>query len=159
MKNDTNRPYRDKPYFRWGITALVVIIISILLVVIFTDIPGFFSMLNGFGAILSPLIYGVVFAFLLNPLVKFVDTRLAPALEKKKAKNPKARYSPQKLSRAAGIVFALVIAGLVVYAFFSMLLPQLYDSVAGIVNNAETYYRSIEKWVNNLLNDNPEIQN
>ena len=42
MKNDTNRPYRDKPYFRWGITALVVIIISILLVVIFTDIPGFF---------------------------------------------------------------------------------------------------------------------
>ena len=159
MKNDTNRQYRDKPYFRWGITALVVIIISILLVVIFTDIPGFFSMLNGFGAILSPLIYGVVFAFLLNPLVKFVDTRLAPALEKKKAKNPKARYSPQKLSRAAGIVFALVIAGLVVYAFFSMLLPQLYDSVAGIVNNAETYYRSIEKWVNNLLNDNPEIQN
>ena len=84
MKNDTNRPYRDKPYFRWGITALVVIIISILLVVIFTDIPGFFSMLNGFGAILSPLIYGVVFAFLLNPLVKFVDTRLAPALEKGK---------------------------------------------------------------------------
>ena len=69
MKNDTNRPYRDKPYFRWGITALVVIIISILLVVIFTDIPGFFSMLNGFGAILSPLIYGVVFAILLDQLV------------------------------------------------------------------------------------------
>ena len=49
MKNDTNRPYRDKPYLRWGITALVVIIICILLVVIFTDIPGFYSMLNGFG--------------------------------------------------------------------------------------------------------------
>ena len=158
MKNDTNRPYRDKPYFRWGITALVVIIISILLVVIFTDIPGFFSMLNGFGAILSPLIYGVVFAFLLNPLVKFVDTRLAPALEKKKAKNPKARYSPQKLSRAAGIVFALVIAGLVVYAFFSMLLPQLYDSVVGIVSHAEDYYKSIDRWVTNILEDNPEIQ-
>ena len=158
MNKEPNRPYRDKPYFKWGTTALVVIIISILLVVIFTDIPGFFSVLKGFGAILSPLVAGVVFAFLLNPLVKFVDTRLAPALEKKKAKNPKARYSPQKLSRAAGIVFALVIAVLLVYAFFSMLLPQLYESVMGIVASAEDYYRSIETWANKLLQDNPEIQ-
>ena len=158
MKNEPNRPYRDKPYFKWGVTALVVIIISILLVVIFTDIPGFFAMLKGFGAILSPLVYGVVFAFLLNPLVKFVDTRLCPVLEKKKQQNPKAHYAPQKLSRGAGIVFALVIAGLLIYAFFSMLLPQLYDSVMGIVGSAEDYYRSIENWVNKLLQDNPEIQ-
>lgn len=115
-------------------------------------------MLKGFGAILSPLVAGVVFAFLLNPLVKFVDTRLCPVLEKKKQKNPKARYSPQKLSRAAGIVFALVIAVLLVYAFFSMLLPQLYESVMGIVASAEDYYRSIETWANKLLQDNPEIQ-
>lgn len=158
MNKEPNRPYRDKPYFKWGTTALVVIIISILLVVIFTDIPGFFSVLKGFGAILSPLVAGVVFAFLLNPLVKFVDTRLCPVLEKKKQKNPKARYSPQKLSRAAGIVFALVIAVLLVYAFFSMLLPQLYESVMGIVASAEDYYRSIETWANKLLQDNPEIQ-
>ena len=158
MNKEPNRPYRDKPYFKWGTTALVVIIISILLVVIFTDIPGFFGVLKGFGAILSPLVAGVVFAFLLNPLVKFVDTRLCPVLEKKKQKNPKARYSPQKLSRAAGIVFALVIAVLLVYAFFSMLLPQLYESVMGIVASAEDYYRSIETWANKLLQDNPEIQ-
>ena len=31
---------------------------SILLVVIFTDIPGFFGVLKGFGAILSPLVAG-----------------------------------------------------------------------------------------------------
>lgn len=158
MKKESNRPYRDKPYFKWGVTALVVIIISILLVVIFTDIPGFFDMLKGFGAILSPLVSGAVFAFLLNPLVKFIDTRLCSVLEKKKQQNPKARYSPQKLSRAAGIVFALVIAGLLIYAFFSMLLPQLYESVMGIVGSAEDYYRSIESWVNKLLQDNPEIQ-
>ena len=158
MKNEGNHPYRDKPYFKWGMTALAVIIISILLVVIFTDIPGFFTMLKGFGAILSPIISGVVFAFLLNPLVRFVDTRLCPVLEQKKAKNPKAKYVPKKLSRAAGIVFALIVAGLIVYGFFSLLLPQLYESVTGIVSNAETYYKSIETWVNKLLQDNPEIR-
>lgn len=158
MKKDGGRPYRDKPYFKWGVTALAVIAVSILLVVILFDLPGFFGVVNGFVRILSPLIYGAVFAFLLNPMVKFVDVRLCPALEKKKTKNPKAKYSPKRISRTAGIIFALVIAGLLLYAFFAMLLPQLYESIVGIVNSAEEYYKSIESWINRLLEDNPEIR-
>ena len=38
--------HRDKPYIKWGLTALVVIFISILLVVIFTNLPGFFGVLT-----------------------------------------------------------------------------------------------------------------
>ena len=38
--------HRDKPYVKWGLTALVVIFVSILLVVIFTDLPGFFGVLT-----------------------------------------------------------------------------------------------------------------
>ena len=38
--------HRDKPYIKWGLTALVVIFISILLVVIFTNLPGFFGCWN-----------------------------------------------------------------------------------------------------------------
>ena len=38
--------HRDKPYVKWGLTALAVIFISILLVVIFTNLPGFFGMLT-----------------------------------------------------------------------------------------------------------------
>ena len=38
--------HRDKPYVKWGLTALVVIFVSILLVVIFTDLPGFFGVLR-----------------------------------------------------------------------------------------------------------------
>ena len=55
MERDSNRRY-----FKWGLTALVVIFISILLVVIFTNLPGFFTVLASIGKILSPLISGVV---------------------------------------------------------------------------------------------------
>ncbi len=154
MQPEKKRPYRERPYFKIAVTALVVIFISILLVVIFTDLPGFFSMLKAFGAVLSPLITGCIFAFLLNPLVRFVDVRLCPALEKRS----KGKHSPQKLSRAVSILFALIFAGLIIYAFFAMLLPQLYESIVGIVNSAEDYYKSIEKWFNKILADNPEIQ-
>ena len=148
MERDSN-----KRYFKWGLTALVVIFISILLVVIFTNLPGFFALLTSIGKILSPLISGVVIAFLLNPLVNFVDCRLGPLLQKKlKVQTAK------NLSRAAGIVMALIVAGFLVYGFFAMLLPQLYESVMNIVDNASTYFNSIENWATNILEDNPEIQ-
>ena len=147
--------HRDKPYVKWGLTALAVIFISILLVVIFTNLPGFFGMLTALEAILEPLIFGVVIAFLLNPIVRFVDSRLLPLLEQKTKLKP---AHIRNLSRAAGIFIGVVVAVLILYAFFSMLLPQLYESVVGIVDNAENYYTSIDRWVTNILEDNPEIQ-
>ena len=108
--------------------------------------------MTSIGKILSPLISGVVIAFLLNPLVNFVDCRLGPLLQKKlKVQTAK------NLSRAAGIVMALIVAGFLVYGFFAMLLPQLYESVMNIVDNASTYFNSIETWATNILEDNPEI--
>ena len=147
--------HRDKPYIKWGLTALVVIFISILLVVIFTNLPGFFGVLTALETILEPLIFGVVIAFLLNPIVRFVDSRLLPLLEQKTKLKPALI---RNLSRSAGIFVGVVVAVLVLYAFFSMLLPQLYESVVGIVDNAETYYTSIDRWVTTILEDNPEIQ-
>ena len=144
----------DKRYFKWGLTALVVIFISILLVVIFTNLPGFFALLRSIGKILSPLIAGVVIAFLLNPLVVFVDNRLGPLLAKKMKKAQTAKT----ISRVCGIIASLIVGSLLVYAFFAMLLPQLYESVTNIVDNAGDYFNSIERWITNILEDNPEIQ-
>ena len=145
---------RDSTYFKWGVTALAVIFISILLVVIFTDLPGFFKLVTNILSILSPLISGAVIAFLLNPLVRLVDRRLAPKL----TKHEKKPGSGKKLSRAISIVFALIFAALVIYAFFSILLPQLGESIQGIIDSAPKYFLSIEQWATNLLADNPEVQ-
>ncbi|MBQ1264921.1 MAG: AI-2E family transporter, partial [Oscillospiraceae bacterium] len=63
----------------------------------------------------------------------------------------------RKLSRAISIVFALVFAVLIIYAFFAMLLPQLQKSLQGIIDDAPRYYKSFEIWLTNLLEDNPQI--
>lgn len=143
-----------KNHIKWALTALAVIFASILLVVIFTNLPGFFEVLDKLGKILSPLITGVVIAFLLNPLVKFVDKRLEPLLLKK-SKKPESAH---KLSRATGVLFALIFAILILYAFFSMLLPQLYNSIMSIVDAAPEYWNRAETWVLNVMEDNPDIQ-
>ena len=148
------REEHDRRYFKWGLTALTVIFISILLVVIFTNLPGFFALLGSIGKILSPLVSGIVIAFLLNPIFNFVDLRLRPILLKRGMKEKKART----LSRAVALVFAFLFGGFIVYAFFAMLVPQLYESVMSIVESAPTYYQSLEKWAVNILEGNPEIR-
>ncbi len=90
---------RDRVYWKWGLTALAVICISVVLVVIFTDLLGFFGVLRGLEAILEPLILGAVFAFLLNPIVRFVDTRLGPLLG---AKTKWKAQAVRNVSRGGG---------------------------------------------------------
>lgn len=148
------RDEHDRRYFKWGLTALTVIFISILLVVIFTNLPGFFALLDTIGAILSPLVSGIVIAFLLNPIFNFVELRLRPILLKRGLKEKKART----LSRAVSLVFSFLFGGFIVYAFFAMLVPQLYESVMSIVESAPTYYQSLETWATNILEGNPEIR-
>ena len=60
--------------------------------------------------------------------------RLRPLLEKRGLKASKA----YKISRGISLVFAFIFAAFIVYAFFSMLVPQLYESVMNIVDNAST---------------------
>ena len=55
--------------------------------------------------------------------MNFVDLRLRPILKKRGMKEGKA----DKLSRAVALVFAFIFAAFIVYAFFAMLLPQLYE--------------------------------
>ena len=67
---------RDRVYVKWGLTALAVICISVVLVVIFTDLPGFFGVLRGLEAILEPLILGAVFEMLYLLISDSVNEKL-----------------------------------------------------------------------------------
>lgn len=68
---------RDRVYVKWGLTALAVICISVVLGVIFTDLPGFFGVLRGLEAILEPLILGVpVFAIIYLLISDSVNEKL-----------------------------------------------------------------------------------
>lgn len=41
---------------------------------------------------------------------------------------------------------------------FSVVIPQLVDSVVMLINNAETYYDKIYTWIVNLLDKNPTVE-
>ena len=54
--------HRNEKYIKWGLTAFIVIVCSVVFGVIFTNLTGFYDMILDFLGIISSLLYGCVFA-------------------------------------------------------------------------------------------------
>lgn len=136
-----NGYYTNKPKFgRRGISRLrqqfnkslslfLVIAASILFYFGLFKLDQIRSVLGGFVEVAKPVIYGLGIAFLLNPIVKWVDKVLRPRLEKRLSSEKKAH----RISRIVGIVAALTVLIAVILALCNMLLPELYSSIRDMI--------------------------
>lgn len=79
--------------------------------------------------ILKPIIYGLALAYLLNPIVKFVEQNLQLLLEKVFPGRKKACA----LCRTVGIIAAIVVLIAIVTGLCNMLIPELYRSIRDMV--------------------------
>ena len=140
--------------FDVGIMVLIVVLVSFSLLAVVLNLEGTGRILNKIGEVISPILLGVVFAYLMNPMMNFMNRRLLPFFRKKGVEEAKA----YKWSRALSVVFAVACSLILLYEFFAMLAPQLYESIAGIVGNFSSYYASMEQWITRFLADNPVIQ-
>ncbi len=145
---------RNNPYFQLGVVLLIVLLVGSCLLTIVFHLEAAGRIAQKIGDVCSPLILGVVFAYLMNPLMNFMYRRIHPFFLKRKKDKKKAA----NISRALSVIFAIACSLILVYEFFAMLLPQLYESIAGIVGNFSGYYASLEQWVTEFLADNPTIQ-
>lgn len=122
-------PSKLRQYFSRGMTYFLVVAASILF---YFALLRATNLTNVFGEIIhvsKPILYGLVIAYLLNPIVKKVDEYLTPVLEKKLKEKKRA----QKLSRAAGISIAVVVLIVLIVALCNMLIPELYESIRDLV--------------------------
>ncbi|MDD6024255.1 MAG: AI-2E family transporter [Oscillospiraceae bacterium] len=145
--------HKENVYFRWGLTAFVVLAACIVLGQFVTKLTAVFDVLRSLMGTLAPVIYGLGIAYLLDPIVNRVQKLLQPRLERVLKQSGKA----EKLSRVIGIVVSLVLATVVVWALLSMVLPQLLDSLNTIIGNLPSYYNTLSSWVTNLINDNLQM--
>ena len=75
--------HRNEKYIKWGLTALAVLAAAILCWIVFSNFPGFYDSLTELTSILAPVLYGCLFAYMMNPVMEFVIKWTAKALQKK----------------------------------------------------------------------------
>ncbi len=141
-------------YFKWGLTAFL----TVCAVLVFYDtfyqggtLQGFLSQL---ASILSPVLYGFAIAYLLTPVMSWLENNIA-LLWKKCFKKELKR--PSGALRLISILLTEAAVLFLLYLLMSVLIPQLVDSVTTLINNAESYYRNVYRWADSLLDSDNEI--
>ncbi|TGY43368.1 AI-2E family transporter [Clostridium sartagoforme] len=119
---------------------LVLLVLSIALIgyKLIENYNYFFNIIGKLWSLLLPVVYGLIIAYILNPLVKFIQRKF-------KTKDGIAILSS----------YVLLIVILVVVAIF--LIPNMVNSLIDLTSNIPSYIKECQSWMNSLLN-NKEIQ-
>ena len=67
---------KENKYYQIGLTLFLVVIASITFYLVITNIGLLYTYLKLIISFFTPFIIGFVFAFLLNPIVKFFNEKL-----------------------------------------------------------------------------------
>ena len=164
MKNE-----RFERYIYMGVTAILVLIAAVFVVFLFLERNAVFAFLGKVRFVLAPVIYGAVLAFLMSPVYNWCyntvvyvhdDDKRKEDEEKKIA--PKKRFKSESfgnfLGKAVGTVISLAFLIVVVVSLSSMIIPQLYSSIVGIINMMPVYFQNVYDWLTEFFVNNPPVE-
>lgn len=164
--------FNNKKYTAIALYAVAVFAVCLLLVLSVFSFSTIKSVFSGIIKVLSPIIWGLALAYLLNPLMMWFERVLTKlfSLRKKRARavklpesdGPTVVFIAEKKIHKRGIrLISVALTTVVTIAtlcgLVAIVLPQLADSVLNIFNNMQTYFSSFESWVSKLMSDNPSI--
>jgi predicted PurR-regulated permease PerM len=145
------------PYFRWGLTAFLVIVAGVTFFFLIFRYKSIQGGLNNIINILMPVIIGLCMAYLLTPVLNFMERKiLLPFCQLIKWRESAKRKT---FIRSVGILLTVLLAILLIYVIIAMLLSQIIPSVESIVSNFDIYINNFTIWINrDLLADYPDVK-
>lgn len=137
----------NKKYNTVALYAALVIAANVLLIVAILKFDAIASVFGTLMRVLSPVIWGLIIAFLMNPIM--VNTE---KLFKKKKEG-----SSGKLMRAFSVTIAsLVFLGIVV-GLLVIVVPELVESIKNLFNNMGNFRDKLENWIKNTFSNYPSL--
>lgn len=123
MKNIKVTINKNNKYFDIFILTLIVIITY----KVIDDYKYFFGIIKNLISIISPFIYALVCAYILNPIVNLFEKRL-------------------KFSRAVSILMTYCILGALIFIALFFAIPSLIDSIVNMSAEIPEYIEKMQKW-------------
>ena len=149
MKNSKFRFFMD-----WGLTALAVIASSVLLCFALLKFSVIATVVGKIVTVLMPIIYGGVLAYLMLPVYN-ASERYVQHLFGKIIKNNDSRG---RLAKSIATLVSLAVLFAIVVGLFSMLIPQIYESIIGFQDSLTEYINNLTLWIGKLLQDNEHLR-
>ena len=139
------------------------IIIALVIFITFCCCTLFFFMIyryNGFtdfwknlGVILQPITIGIVIAYLLNPIMKFLEKHLIHFLEPRMKNGNKVK----KTARATAIAGSLLFLVMIVVLLLAAIIPSISQSIQSMVTKLPEEISNLSEWIDDVTNGNTEV--
>ncbi|MCI8285148.1 MAG: AI-2E family transporter [Firmicutes bacterium] len=141
-----------KEHIAWGVTAFIVICMSIVFYLVLTQMSQVGSFMGKLSNVLMPIILGIVIAYLLLPVYNYTERLIEIWLSKiRLLKKPRA-VAKIISTFISLLLFVIVVLGLVLLAG-----PQVMQSLWGIVESLPRNLDKFSTWVFQLLKDYPDM--
>lgn len=170
----------NKKYTTIAIYSLIVLAVGVLFVVF---VFKFDSISNGFswvGAVIAPVICGIIIAYILNPLMMLLERKLFGKLKSgvppksdvpQKLQKHGAAISPEKaavyekkrasrrksLARVLSIILTYVILLAILAGIAIAVVPSIANSLVDLAEKLPDYMEQAETFLNGFFKDNPQI--
>ncbi len=130
---------KDKRFPKKLLISIAVYAILLLLIYFISHTEALTRWIAALLDLLSPILWGLAVAYLLNPVFRFFERRLL------------RRIRPPVLRRIFSLILTYVFLFLIVALLVALILPQLTASIAGFVSNVDVYISSAAHSYNSLL--------
>lgn len=135
----------DKRYLKMSLYALGVIILAITFEHVIKNFKLIKESINTLTSLLSPFIIGLFMAYLINPLIRFLENKAFKNLESKKTKRGLS------LTLAYLLVFTLIIW------LISYLIPEMINNILSLFKAFPSYLEALKVSVYSFLDEHPSI--
>ena len=146
LKVEFNKKYNTISVY--CVITFAVCLALVLLCAKFSTVSGY---IKEFFRVIAPVTWGVVIAYICNPLMKKFEKLFQTLFDRKKP-HP-------KLNRVLSIFVSMLLLITLIVALIAVIVIQVSDSIMEILYNIPTYITQIETWMNKVLGDYPEIVN
>lgn len=147
----------NKKYLRIGMTAFAVIAASICFYYLIFHGDRFSAQVDALFRVISPVMYGIIFAYLMTPMINGIEGRILTPIITSNGKT-KVSDKQRKYMRMLSILLTLLIVGLLINGFFSILIPNIIKSIRSISYQFPYYIQNLTNWSAKFLEDNPDIE-
>ena len=144
MKNPEN-----KKYLKLGLTGVSVIVVSLLFFFLIFRLSEIFAGVKKILGILSPFMYGAVIAYILTPICNWLEGLLKKLFRSAKLK--------RNVISGISIAVALILSLTLVFVLIVLVIPQVWNSIVGIVNAVPGELAAVNDRLVALLDDNPQL--
>ena len=157
MKQDNQKHFIKEALFS-GLTNLLVIICAILFFFFIYKFKDIISFVQRICSILTPIILGIIFAYLVNPIEVYFESKLIKLWESGIMRKVKKRFWLRFLS----IILTIVLVGGILYLLVYLAIPEIYSSITRIIyavpGQMTKYYNILadmakdHSWLMDMLN-------